>query len=254
MIPARRRPFRCSLSRAVAAASLLALLAACVQLPRERTADDADTARAGDAAPRTIVIRRVPPRPAASAPAAPPPATPATATATPVRPAPAPLAATPPAPAVVASAPAAPKPPPEPEFPLQALPSRQVAGVQALSDAEALGPIIEKPVPDGGDAPHAIYVSRPPPPPARPVYCKAQRSRNAGEEKIAISCGNTGKTAQTVFLQIEAVGLDGVPGPEQARSGYTLRPGQNRQLITLTAVSRPTRVDIFFTHAPYRPG
>lgn len=242
MIPARR-----PLSRALAATSLLALLAACVQLPRERPDDDTDTARAGDTPPRTILIRRIPPRPAASAPAAPSPAVPA-------RPAPA-APATPPPATAAAPAPAAPKPPPEPELPLQALPSRHVATVQALSDAEALGPIIEKPVPDGGDAPRAVYVSRPPPPPAaRPVHCKAVRSRDAGEEKIAISCGNNGKTLQTVFLQIEAVGLAGLPTPEQVRAGFPLPPGKTRQLVTLTAVSRPTRVDIFFTHATKQPG
>jgi len=98
-------------------------------------------------------------------------------------------------------------------------------------------------------------VLRPPPPPApRPVALQGGAQRDAGEEKIAISCGNNGKTLQTVFLQIEAVGLAGLPTPEQVRAGFPLPPGKTRQLVTLTAVSRPTRVDIFFTHATKQPG
>lgn len=240
------------------AASLLALLGACAQVPRERPVDDADSAY-GDPRTAPIVIRRSPRPPAPLPPLpAPKPAQPVAQPPAPQPPKPAaqpakpPASAPAPAPVVVASAP---KPPPEPEFPVQSLPSRHVATVQALSDAEALGPIIEKPVPDGGDAPRAVYVSRPPPPPAaRPVHCKAVRSRDAGEEKIAISCGNNGKTLQTVFLQIEAMGLAGLPTPEQVRAGFPLPPGKTRQLVTLTAVSRPTRIDIFFTHETRHPG
>lgn len=134
------------------------------------------------------------------------------------------------------------------ELPLQGLPNWQVTTVAALSDTEALGPIVERPIPEGSGAPHAVYLPRPPPPPPRPVQCKAVRSREAGDEKIAISCGNTGKQPQTVFLQIDVTGMTAVPSAAEAKAGFALPAGSNRRLVTLTTVSRPARAEIFFTH------
>ncbi|MES2424735.1 MAG: hypothetical protein V4562_09910 [Pseudomonadota bacterium] len=179
-----------------------------------------------------------PPRVVAAAPPAKPLAGPA-ANAVPGQP-----AARPPA------APVAAAPPPVQEWPLQTLPNREVAALLALSDAAALGPIVEMPVPpsSGSLAYTPVLTARPAPPPPRPVHCKAVRSREAGEEKIAISCGNTGKVAQAVFLQIDAMGMDGVPPPAESKSGFVLPPGKTRQLAMLTTVARPAKVDIYFTH------
>ena len=164
------------------------------------------------------------------------------------------------APAAPSAAPAAavaavvPKPPPpKPAEPPELLalvavplPTRGVHELAALSDSEALGPIVEMQVPAGlPSAYHPVVNVRPVP---RPVACKAVRSRDAKEEKITISCANNGKVAQNVSMTIDAVGLSGVPSADQGKAGWTVGPGKTRQIAVLTTVSRPTRVDIFFTH------
>lgn len=182
-----------------------------------------------------VLVRRVPPQAAGTA----------TPTATPT-------AAAKPA----TTAPASPSAarPAETELPLQTLPSWQVTHVAALSDAEALGPIVERPVPHGSDAYRpSVFVATKPPTTPRTVNCKAERSRQGLDEKISIGCSNSGKQTQTVFLQIDAVGLSGLPSPQEAKAGYPLAPGKSRTLVTLTTVSRPSRVDIAFTHEAAKP-
>lgn len=165
---------------------------------------------------------------------------------------------TPPTPAPTGTAPTTAKPaqapvavdkPGETELPVQALPTWRVAPVAALSDAEALGPIVERPVPHGSNAhrPSVFTGAKPTAPPARTVSCKAERTRQGLDEKITVSCNNNGKQTQTVFLQINAVGLAGLPSPDEVRAGYPIPPGKSRTLATLTTVSRPARADIAFT-------
>lgn len=169
-----------------------------------------------------VLVRRVPATP------------PVAATATPPKAAPAALAADKPG---------------DTELPAQALPSWRVAHVAALSDTDALGPIVERPVPHGSDAHRpSVFVATKPPAPPRTVSCKAERTRQGFDEKITVSCNNNGKQTQTVFLQIDAVGLAGLPSPAEARAGYPIPPGKSRTLATLTTVSRPSRADIAFTH------
>lgn len=195
-------------------------------------------------------LATLPPAPKAAAPAA---------AAAPVAAAPAaPAAAAVPKAAAVAAAPAvvaAPKPasPPKPAEPPELLalataplPVREVHTLAAMSDADVIGPIVEMQVPTGGPSGrHPVVNTRPV---ARPVACKAVRSRDAKDEKITVSCANSSAVTQRVAMTMEAVGLSGVPTPEEGKAGWTIGAGKTRQIAVLTTVGRPTRVEIFFTH------
>ena len=134
---------------------------------------------------------------------------------------------------------------PEPSVPRQALPSRYMVSVTALSDSDAIGPVVEMPVPPGGAMSQRgnTTISRQIQPPT--VRCKAVRSRDAVEEKITISCRNTGRRAQTVFLQITATGMSGVPS---STNGHALAPKVERVLATLVTTHQPAWTEIWYTH------
>lgn len=141
---------------------------------------------------------------------------------------------------------------PEPSVPRQALPTRYMVSVTALSDADAIGPVVEMPVPPGGAMAQRGdgTASRPIQPPT--VRCKAVRSRDAVEEKITISCRNAGNRAQTVFLQITATGMSGVPTPAAATKGHVLAPKVERVLATLVTTHQPAWTEIWYTQQARR--
>lgn len=138
---------------------------------------------------------------------------------------------------------------PEPSMPRQALPTRYMVSVTALSDADAMGPVVEMQAPPGGAMAQrgdttASRLTQP-----LPVRCKAVRSRDAVEEKITISCRNTSRQTQTVFLQINAAGMSGVPS---ATKGHALAPKVERVLATLVTTHQPAWTEIWYTHQARR--
>lgn len=137
----------------------------------------------------------------------------------------------------------------EPSVPRQALPTRYMVSVTALSDADALGPVVEMPVPTSGGTTQHAHAPTGRPIAAPSVRCKAVRSRDAVEEKITISCRNTDRRTQTVFLQVNATGMSGVPS---ASRGHVLAPKGERVLATLVTIHRPALAEIWYTHQPQR--
>lgn len=133
----------------------------------------------------------------------------------------------------------------EPSVPRQALPTRYMVSVTALSDADAIGPVREMPVPPGGTPARRAQTPSARPAAAPSVRCQAVRSRDAVEEKITISCRNTDRRTQTVFLQVQATGMSGVP---LATQGHVLVPKAERVLATLVTTHRPALAEIWYTH------
>lgn len=130
-------------------------------------------------------------------------------------------------------------------MPRQALPTRYMVSVTALSDADELGPVVEMQVPPGGAMAQRGDTTATRKPQPLPVRCKAVRSRDAVEEKITISCRNTSRRTQTVFLQIKATGMSGVPS---SNKGHDLAPKVERVLATLVTTHQPAWTEIWYTH------
>ncbi len=170
-------------------------------------------------------------------------------------------------------APHAPSPPPDTgaSVPHQALPTRLMVTVEALSDADALGPIVDMPVPNGVPQPERPRRKSATPPVAvvpPSVRCQAVRrrdpiadsqlgahalraidkARDAVVETITISCRNHSHRSHIVQLTIDAIGMSGLPDAAAHPHGHRIAPRSERRLATLVATSRPARADIWYTH------
>ena len=80
------------------------------------------------------------------------------------------------------------------------------------------------------------------------VICKSKRSGKGAMEKTTISCTNLTRFRQMVFLQINGIGVSGIPTIAAERAGYELEPGETRGVVTLTVISQPASIEFSHTY------
>lgn len=140
----------------------------------------------------------------------------------------------------------APAPAPAAALPLPAARTEPVAPPPAVAP-QPLEPV---PAPAPPPPPPPVVKKMPPPMPKAGVRCSSRRTGKGDDEKTQISCSNTEKTPQLVFLKIEAIGVSGIPTLATERAGHKLGPGETQVLATLGVISRPYSVRFSHTSKP----